>query len=45
MEMGRQFADSNQHHRRSDIHHLDRLAAAVLLSAGRLVEIGLKKKA
>jgi hypothetical protein len=35
----------NQHHRRSDLHHLDRLAAAVLLSAGRLVEIGLKKKA
>jgi hypothetical protein len=42
--MGRQFADSNRHHRSSDLYHLDRLAAAVLLNARRLVEIGLKAK-
>jgi hypothetical protein len=44
VEMGRQFADSNRHHRSSDLYHLDRLAAAVLLNARRLVEIGLKAK-
>jgi hypothetical protein len=42
--MGREFADSNRHHRRPDLHHLDRLAAAVLLNARRLVELGLKAK-
>jgi hypothetical protein len=42
--MGRGFTDSNRHHRRSDLHHLDRLAAAVLLKVGRLVDLGLKAK-
>jgi hypothetical protein len=42
--MGRGFTDSTRHHRRSDLHHLDRLAAAVLLKARWLVEIGLKVK-
>jgi len=40
--MGRQFADSNRHHRSSDFHHLDRLAVAVSLNARRLLELGLK---
>jgi hypothetical protein len=44
VEMGREFTDSNRHHRRSDLHYLDRLAAAVLLNARRLVELGLKAK-
>jgi len=44
LEVGQQFTGSNRHHRRSDVHHLDRLAAAILLNARRLVEIGLKAK-
>jgi hypothetical protein len=42
--MGRGFTGSNRPHRRSDLHHLGCLAAAVLLKARRLVEIGLKAK-
>jgi hypothetical protein len=32
MEMGREFAGSNRHYRRSDIHRLGRFAEAVLLN-------------
>jgi hypothetical protein len=42
VEMGRELADSNRHHRRSDFHHLDHLAVAVLLNARRLLDLGLK---
>jgi hypothetical protein len=42
--MGRQFTDSNRHHRSSDLYHLDRFAVAVSLNARRLVELGLKAK-
>jgi hypothetical protein len=33
--MGRESTDSGRHHRRPGVHHPDRLAAAVLLSARR----------
>jgi len=36
--------DLSLHHRRSNLRHLDGFAAAILLSARRLVEIGLKAK-
>jgi hypothetical protein len=42
--MGREFTDSNRHHRGLDLHHLDRLAVAVSLNARRPVELGLKAK-
>jgi hypothetical protein len=42
LEMGRRPEGSNLHHYRSDLRHLDGFAAAVLLSAHRLVEISLK---
>jgi hypothetical protein len=41
VEMGRELTDSNRHHRGSDLHYLDRLAARVLLNARALVELGL----
>jgi hypothetical protein len=40
LEMGQRATASNRHHRRSDIHHLDRFAVAVLLNT-RLVDLGL----
>jgi hypothetical protein len=42
--MGGRFKDSSLHHRRSDLRHLDGFAAAILLSARRLFELGLKAK-
>jgi hypothetical protein len=42
--MGRRLEGSSLHHRRSDLSYLDRIARAILLSASRLVEIGLKAK-
>jgi hypothetical protein len=40
--MGGRFKSSSLHHHRSYLRHLDRFAAAILLSARRLVEMGLK---
>jgi hypothetical protein len=42
--MARKSKSSTLHHRRSDLRHLDGFAAAILLSARRLVELGLKVK-
>jgi hypothetical protein len=42
--MGRRFKGSSLHHRRFDLRHLDGFAAAILLSARRLVELVLKAK-
>jgi hypothetical protein len=42
--MGGRFKGPSLHHRRSDLRHLDRFAAAILLSARHLVELGLKAK-
>ena len=39
--MGGRFKGSSLHHRRSDLRHLDGFAATILLSARRLVELGL----
>jgi hypothetical protein len=36
--------EQSLHHRRSDLRHLGRFAAAILLSARHLVELGLKVK-
>jgi hypothetical protein len=41
--MGGRFKSSSLHHHRSYLRHLDRFAEAILLSARRLVAIGLKK--
>jgi hypothetical protein len=37
--MGGRFKGSSLHHRGSDLRHLDCFAAAILLSAHRLVEL------
>ena len=41
---GRPQKGSSLHHRCSDLRHLDSSATAILLSARRLTEIGLKAK-
>jgi hypothetical protein len=40
--MAGKFEGSSLHHHRSDPRYLDGFAAAILLSARRLVELGLK---